>query len=390
MKVDTLTMVQPALLLWARETIGMTTQDVATKLQRPVSDIEAWESGDASPTYSQLEKLAYEIYKRPLALFFLPAPPEEIQPQQEFRSLPSSDTNSLLPDTRLRIRQANAYQLTLKELFNNSNPTQRKIWQQLSLSMNSSIINQSHEIRSQLGISLDEQVKWANHETALKTWRSIIESAGIYVFKWTFKQKTISGFSLLDNEFPIIYLNNSNTKSRQIFSLIHELAHILLGSNGICLEDVPSSAANTSDAMEIETFCNRIAAEVLVPTLDFEQQFAGLNRNSDADNDKVYSKLASRYGVSLEVILRRLLDQGRISSAYYTEQVEKRNPVQSGGAGGSYYATINTYLSPRFAQEVVRRQADSTISAVQASEMLGINVKNYFNLEQHIIRGEAA
>jgi transcriptional regulator with XRE-family HTH domain len=83
--------VQPQLLRWARESANMTAADVAARFNKAAEDIEARESGNGGPSYAQLERLAYEIYKRPLAIFFLPTPPDEPKPQTEFRSRPDAD-----------------------------------------------------------------------------------------------------------------------------------------------------------------------------------------------------------------------------------------------------------------------------------------------------------
>jgi len=86
MKSEPVSGIQPALLRWARQTIGLSVIDVAEKLSRHPSEIAVWESGESAPTYPQLEKLAYQVYKRPLAVFFLPVPPQEIAPVHEFRT----------------------------------------------------------------------------------------------------------------------------------------------------------------------------------------------------------------------------------------------------------------------------------------------------------------
>jgi transcriptional regulator with XRE-family HTH domain len=91
MKHDSVTGIEPEILRWARKSVGLTVTDVADMLKRHPEEIEAWEDGRAAPTYPQLEKLAYQIYKRPLAIFFLPSPPEEALPQREFRTLPVAD-----------------------------------------------------------------------------------------------------------------------------------------------------------------------------------------------------------------------------------------------------------------------------------------------------------
>ena len=109
--------VQPTLLSWARESAHLSLDDVAAAFKKPVYEIEAWESGAKSPSYAQLEKLAYSLYKRPLAIFFLPTPPIEPKPEVEFRALPDADLRRLRRETVLLIRRARAQQASLVELF---------------------------------------------------------------------------------------------------------------------------------------------------------------------------------------------------------------------------------------------------------------------------------
>ena len=379
--------VQPPILRWARQTIGLSVEEAANKLKRDAREIEEWESGVSSPTYSQLEKLAYEVYKRPLALFFMPNAPEEKPPQREFRSLPESDLLTLSPDTRLRIRYAHAYQAALKDLFQGRNQSQEQIWKRAPLTIGDSVVPQSERIRDALGISLGEQITWKDNDKALKEWRSALESSGVFVFKWTFKQKEISGFSLLDTEFPLIYVNNSNSKARQSFSLFHELAHILLNMNGISKDDTQHINLLPHDLREVEQFCNGVAAEILVPISDFLEQVKSLPSNVEQVDDQAFTELASRYSVSREVILRRMLDQGRVSVQSYNQRVQRWLSQQSSRSGGNYYATIATYLSQRFAQEVVRQQSRNQLTIEQAAEALGVKGRNYSELERYILRG---
>ena len=86
----------PEVLRWARERAGLSKQDVASALEVKDPVIESWEEGAGAPTYSQLEKLAYQLYRRPLALFFFPSPPAEREPKQSFRTLPDADREGLM------------------------------------------------------------------------------------------------------------------------------------------------------------------------------------------------------------------------------------------------------------------------------------------------------
>lgn len=69
--------VNQEILRWARESMNLTLEDVALRMNKDVETIEYWEEGTESPTYVQLETLAYHIYKRPIAVFFFPEPPLE-------------------------------------------------------------------------------------------------------------------------------------------------------------------------------------------------------------------------------------------------------------------------------------------------------------------------
>ena len=140
--------IEPKVMRWARQSIGLSVSDVALRLKRTNEEVEAWEKGTAAPSYAQLEKLAYQIYKRPLAVFFLPAPPAETTPAHEFRTLPADDLQTLAVDTHLHIRRAHAFQLALRELFGDRNPSEHCIWQDLSLSRAHSVAKQAAEVRN--------------------------------------------------------------------------------------------------------------------------------------------------------------------------------------------------------------------------------------------------
>lgn len=386
MKREPVAGIQPEVIAWARRSIGLSIEDVARELRRPEHEIRAWESGHSFPTYSQLEKLAYKLYKRPLAVFFLPAAPEEVAPKHEFRTLPDTDLESLHKDTYLQIRKAHAFQLALKELFLDRNPQEQCIWKAIHLSNEKKVVAQADSIRTFLGITLQDQLSWKNDDLALKKWRSAIESKGVFVFKAAFKQKDVSGFCLNDAQFPLIYLNNSTTKTRQIFSLLHELSHLLLSMNGLTkfdkqyVEHLPKAEQRT------EKFCNAMAAEVLIPSADFERQAVGLPANVEQAPEDAFAKLASRYGVSREAILRRLLDLGRVTPGYYDTKAREWTSQIKKQEGGSWSANQTAYLSDYFTQEVFSRHYRNQLSLEQASDYLGIKPRSFSGLEERILK----
>ena len=190
-------------------------------MKKDSSDIDAWETGAGAPTYIQLEQLAYEIYKRPLAIFYFPEPPQEEQPQRSFRRLPEEDFATLEPDTLYALREARARQLDLMELTGGVNPAERKIFDDVQLSyQDDAPVDAAAQVREYLGVTVEEQAEWKSYDEALKEWRRRVQEVGIWVFKRPFKQGDVAGFCYVHDELPIVYLNNSQPKSASDFHLV--------------------------------------------------------------------------------------------------------------------------------------------------------------------------
>lgn len=374
----------PEILRWAREKAGFTLEEIAQSFRKDDSVISSWESGEAAPTYNQLEKLAYSLYKRPIALFFFPSPPDEPDPGKSFRTLPDLEIENLHPDTLLAVREAKAMQLTLYELTNGINPSKQQIFKDIQIHPSSNPTIVSLEVREYLGISLDEQFKWKKIEDALINWRNIVEEKGIFIFKRSFKQGDISGFCLADDELPLIYLNNSTSKSRQIFSIFHELAHILLSTSGITKRDDTYIGYLTGRARAVEIFCNQFAGEFLVPTSDFESRIDLSQPVQD-----LVSNLASRYSVSREVVLRKLLDRNIVSADDYDTYVNEwwQDYEKEKGRkkpGGDYYATQATYFGQKFLNLIFSKYYSGSLTVQDLAGYMNIRAKNVAGIEQFI------
>jgi Zn-dependent peptidase ImmA (M78 family)/transcriptional regulator with XRE-family HTH domain len=386
--------VQPAMLKWARESVHMSIDEVASKFGNDPDNVLAWEAGTNAPSYAQLEKLAYDYYKRPLALFFMPAPPKEPNPEVEFRALPDADLKALSRDTVLLIRRAHAYQASLIELFGSQSPSQAPIWQRVGLDASKPVQQQALDIRKALGVPEVGANAWgaADGDKALKLWRKAIEASGIFVFKDSFKQKELSGFCLEHPQLPVVMINNSTTKTRQIFSLLHELAHILLGRNAIStFNDEPIRRLQPNE-QKIERFCNAIAAGILVPSDDFERQVSNLARDIESWSSDQFGVVAERYRVSREVILRIFRDKGRVTQEFYSERKEEWDGQRAGSnkPGGSYYLTKGAYLSERLMTEVFSRYGKRQITVDEAADYINVKAKQIDEFESRFLQGLAA
>src|SRR3989344_7316158 len=174
--------INPKVLTWARERFGYTIDEAAQAAGRPPSELKAWEAGTSVPTYAQLEKLAYKVYKRPIALFYFPSPPPEQDPEHAFRTLPDFEIEALLPDTRFLLRRAQALQLSLEELSGGTNQAEQIVFRDLRVSPDRSIVKTAQRLREDLGVSMDRQASWSSNENAFKAWRAAMQDVGIYVF----------------------------------------------------------------------------------------------------------------------------------------------------------------------------------------------------------------
>lgn len=279
--------VNPAILKWARVESGRTVEEVAVVMRKSSTVIASWESGDSVPTYNQLEKLAYRLYKRPVAVFFFSEPPQLPGARGSFRTLPDLEFDLLQPSVRYAIRLAQARQFSLSELAGPQNPVKNPIFRRVHIQPGANVSAAAEEIREILGVTLNRQSEWRDPWVALGEWREAIEDAGIYVFREPLSQNDVSGFCLLDREYPVIFLNSSTAKTRQIFSLLHELAHILAGTSGITelgeryLKQAPGWQRS------LEVLCNALASEILVPVSHFESQLG-----ADIDIERTVRELA--------------------------------------------------------------------------------------------------
>ena len=377
--------INPSVLAWARETSGFALNEMAKVKQ--FANLEKWETGEESPTYSQLEKLA-EKYHRPIAIFFFPNPPQEETIERSLRALSEEDLATVTPIVRFLFRKAKAFQLSLKELFEDRYDLQeRKLFWMKALS-DAPIPEITKQVRERINVSVGEQESWKDSDEALRNWRDLLAENGIYVFKDAFKNPNISGFCIYDELFPVIYVNNSHSKNRQIFTIFHEVAHLIFKQSYLDIFNEDFWELELKNPNHEEVKCNAFAAEFLVPSSDFQVRIEGIDTNDDRN---IY-ELANTYHVSREVILRRLLDQNLIAQNSYGEKIEEwhktsevSNTDQKKG-GGNYYNTKAVYLGNAYISLVLGKYYQGRIDVEQASEYLDIKSKSFAGIEEGFLK----
>jgi Zn-dependent peptidase ImmA (M78 family) len=386
-KVTTRIPINTQVLVWARETSGLTLNDMRSSFK----NLDKLESGEQSPTYNQLEQLA-EKYHRPLAVFFFPEPPLEESIEKSLRSLSNESLNSVSPKINLLFRKAKAFQIALTELLEEQHDAHREKISWMKVSSKQSPKDIATYVREILKVSTAEQSSWKDSDEALKKWRNVLAENGIFIFKEAFKTPEVSGFCIYDDLFPIIFVNNSQTKNRQIFTIFHEVGHLLFRQSYLDIFGNDFWELEFKDPMHEEVACNTFAGEFLVPAADFEGRIQEINLPTDS----VISQLASVYHVSREVILRRFLDHHKITQEnyrskteewreQYAEQKDESSSKKKGG--GNYYNTKAAYLGSPYISLVFQQYYKGAISSQEASEYLDIRPKSFPGIEESFLKG---
>lgn len=371
--------ITPSVLKWARQSAGYHTTEELTRIFPKLIE---WENGESFPTYSQIKELAKK-YKRPIAVFFFPEPPQEKTIEKSLRAISENEIYNLTPQIRFLFRKAKIFQINLSELLIDEylNHLTKIKW----LNQDYTLPDMAKRIRNILKVSVEQQSQWKSTGEALEAWRNILADNGIFVFKDAFKNERISGFCIYDDLFPIIYLNNSQSETRQIFTIFHELAHLIFKQNYL---DLSEDLRSYNKRSNIESACNAFAGAFLVPEDDFQ---ARIPKTLETDRD--IENLANIYKVSKEVIIRKLLDSKKISKSYYESKINELNNLNfinkvSKRGGGSYYYNKLSYLGKSYFELVYRKLSDNKINLEQASDYLDVKSKHFSFLEEVFIKKE--
>lgn len=361
--------ITPALVQWARERAGYSLEDASLIFKK----IATWESGAGLPSYAQLEEMA-DKFKTPIAVFFFPTPPVLPSIQQSFRTLPANEFAAIPRNIRLLLRRAQAMQINLVELNDGVNPSKSLITRDLKISPNTSIDSIAAEIRNYLGVSIEEQASWKSADEALDQWREIVAArAGVYVFKDAFHATNYFGFCIYDAEFPVVYINNSATKSRQIFTLFHELGHLLFHTSGIDILDNSYLNYQNDENRQIEIICNGLAAKILVPDHVLDKMLVDVKISRGAAE-----QIAKFFNVSRELIYRKFLDRkmigfGEYSAAADAWAAQVKTKISS---SGNYYNSHRAYLGQRYIDLAFTRYYQKRFDQGQLAEYLNLKPKS--------------
>ena len=302
--------VDPTVMKWARESAGRTIGDVATRLGADEELVSAWEDGRKKPTITQLRTLA-KYYQRSLNVLLLSRPPAEPSLPHDFRNLPTGRKIAFKSETRFAFRKARRLQSIASELKGSFN---RGFFYKVgNVDISTDPESLANRVRSLVGLNIQIQTNWKSVD-ALKQWISVVERLNVIVIQISMPIEDARAFSLIGEGYPIIVLNRTDSHNARIFSLFHEVGHILLNEDGIC----DPENIQITQAPSIEKFCNHFAGAFLVPQEDLLNHCRIKSQNTTGEwSEHALQSISKDFKVSEEVILRRLLLFGYTSKEFY-------------------------------------------------------------------------
>ena len=363
-------LVKPALLSWAIARAG----EAGEKYVSKHVVCQKWIDQEKTPTFKQLEDFAKGVYV-PFGYLFLSEPPKEDLPITFFRSekkggermsLNVYDTILILQDRQTWLRsffETNEYD---KCDFVGKFNSRSKV----------------NDIASFLRCFLNLDEEWAkrciSQANAVSKIVDLIEDKGVCVSLSSCVQNNINrqikvdecrGFALSDDYAPYIFVNANDSKTAQLFTLIHELVHILLNyTSGTCLDSIDTARLKDRD----EVLCDKVAAEFLVPDDLFATLWGDLNKDIRA--------IAKKFKVSEIVILRKAKDAGFISEEVFWKeyhQMPKVRKIKHQSVGGDFYATAKRRISYAFLVHINAAVRSDQLLYTDAYSLTGLKGKTF-------------
>ncbi len=386
--------INPHILRWARERLELPSEIVAKRAGTRPEKIGIWEEGKSQPTFRQLRLLAKALYV-PMGYFFLESPPELAPAIPDFRRIPSSFKGK--------------YSIDLQEVLNDA-LRKRDWYRDWRLSEGSqalefvgkfkrdnAIVEIVEDIQKTLGIETFPGEGKRSWYDALRYLIERVENAGMMVFQRgvvgsnnnrKLRVEEFRGFAIADSYAPLIFINSNDSIAARLFTLAHELVHLWTGTSGISNPEItPETIINEPE--DIERFCNRVAAEFLVP----QKLFLSLWQTETAILENI-TRLSRIFRVSGFVILLRglhlrMIGYDDFADIYdHLQREALKNEKKEKGSGGNFYATLLSRNSKRFVRELIYAVGEGRALYREAARLLNVKPATVDKVKNRLLQGE--
>ena len=377
--------IKHTILQWARETSKITIEEAANKLNltdtKKVSGVEklaAYECGKKEPSRSLLLRMSKQ-YHQPLLTFYLDKPPNIGDRGDDFRTLPDHFEEAENVYVDVLIRDIKARQSTIREtLIDVDEENQLNFIGKHTIDNEIACVVQT--IREVLNISLDDYRNQPSYKEAFKFLRQKVEMTGIFVLlkgnlgshHSDIAVEVFRGFALSDDIAPFIVINDRDTEAAWSFTLLHEMAHLILGQTGI---------SGAYGEKQVEKFCNNVASKFMLPTSEFNQ-FQPTNFDFETLKIEIsnyaYSQKLSSTHIAYRLYLRGDFDKPlweKLRKYYHDKLVENRQKKKERNKqkeGGPNYYVVKHYKLGTLVELVQRLTYSGALTTTKASMLLDV------------------
>ena len=366
--------VGPTMLRWARERAGFSLAGLARRFPH----LGAWEGGAANPTLKQLENFAKATYT-PLGFLFLEEPPAEGIPIPDFRTIRNVYLGHPSPNLLDTVYVCQQRQEWYRDFARSMGEEPHAFVG--SVQTGSDVEATAATMRRVIGFDVEERRRLPTWTEALRRFIELADALGVLVMcsgvvlnnnRRHLDPDEFRGFAMSDSLAPLVFINGADTKAAQMFTLAHELAHIWIGQSA-----VSDTQAAWMPEHEVELWCNKVAAELLVPLTILRAEY---DKSSDMRTE--VDRLARRFKVSTLVVLRRIHDVGGLTREQlwkaYSEELERLHAFPR-RSGGDFYLTQAARVSKRFARALVVSTLEGQTLHRDAFRMLGFSKLSTFH-----------
>ena len=297
----------PSVLEWAISQSGYSPAELARELRIEQGDLASWLEGTREPNLSQFRRLVKKL-RRPSAVFLLPKPPPAQMPEVQYRKSLGTARSKLNPVELRFLRQAGRLQRTLAWVIRESERPRVSLPKLSADQPSESAASTTREI---LGVSLESQQGWRDSTEGFRRWRTALEATGVLVFQFPMGKGACRGFSIWDGYAPVIAVNTWWNIEARIFTLFHELGHLVTRTNSAC-NTIWNLMENTA-AGSVERWCEEYAASFLLPSAalrDFLGERFGWEDGLAVSDLSQVKAVASQFKISLRATAMRLIEVG--------------------------------------------------------------------------------
>lgn len=383
--------VNKEMLLWARgETPFATVEEAAPYLSGITAEkLAAWEDGSDYPSINEAKKLA-TLYRVPLACFYLSSPPEKrVKRYTDRRTLNGTVYCETSYELWSEISRIEANREKLLEYIDEDESASYAF---PSFEADLSVDSIADRLRSFLGIYLPFKNKSAYNSNAFNYFRSIFEHKGIIVAQISgVSLNEMRGLSVFHNSCPIVAINNKDFERAKVFSMFHELAHLVHRSSSLCKIDFDER--NDDE----EKICDRIAAATLLPETSFREVATKVYASHGEWSSLCLQDIGDKYGVSSVVVLRRLYELGCIRKSVYYEVYKALNDefeanrifIEMSRKGKNipvhYYVKYLNQQGFLFPRAILNAHANGKLSYGEMCRTLNVNSKHIGDTERAVM-----